>query len=160
MKCVNCLFSCNPVLDQQIGAYLLITTAQMPQQEVVICGAGPSGLLAGLFLARRGLSVTVLERRRRPAPRGSAQLTGAATRRRRAPRAPLLILSPFDYSDFKSLAHCRLATTASGSTTCRVCPGPLAPACAGDPDRDDRAFFVMVHARGCRALEQASPDAV
>jgi 3-(3-hydroxy-phenyl)propionate hydroxylase len=35
----------------------------MPDQRVIICGAGPSGLTAALFLSRAGVPVTVLESR-------------------------------------------------------------------------------------------------
>jgi 3-(3-hydroxy-phenyl)propionate hydroxylase len=35
----------------------------MPDQRVIICGAGPSGLTAAMFLSRAGIPVTVLESR-------------------------------------------------------------------------------------------------
>lgn len=41
------------------------------QGHIAVSGAGPAGLLAAVYLARRGFRVDVYERRPRPAPPGA-----------------------------------------------------------------------------------------
>src|SRR5262249_56323363 len=55
-----------------------ILAIAMPDVEVLVVGAGPTGLMLGGLLARLGVSIRLIERA--PAPHGHARATGIQPR--------------------------------------------------------------------------------
>ena len=105
----------------------------MPDERIAVVGAGLSGCLLATLLARRGLAVTVYERRARPAARPAPSAGARSTWRSRRAGSPRWNRSGCASS--RSAGRCRCTDGWCTRSTARRASGPTAPTAGGRSTR-------------------------